>query len=151
MFEHYFSISEANALIPILQGQLEQLQRLQRIAQEKFEEMERLKQVGKDASGHFILGYDLKLAKEVFDRAVAEANELIRAVNESGCQLRNIEMGLIDFPARVDGEDVLLCWQVGEPEVLFFHSTHAGFQGRKPLTTGESAGNSGEDPKRTGY
>lgn len=147
----YFTISEANALVPVLQAQLEQLQRLQRIAQEKFEEMERLKQVGKNPSGTYILAFDLKLAQEVFDRAVTEANEFIRQVNEAGCEIRNIELGLVDFPAIIDGEDALLCWQSGEPEVLFYHARHAGFQGRKPLTSGEGAGNSGGEPNKSQY
>lgn len=146
-----FTIDEANALVPVLSEQLGKLKRLQHVAQEKFDEMELLKQVGKDPAGHYILNYDLKISQEVFERTVAEANELIKTVNASGCELRNIELGLVDFPAIVDGEEVLLCWQSGESEVLFYHAPYAGFQGRRPLTSGESAGNSGGPPNRSEY
>jgi len=146
-----FTISEANALVPVLSEQLDRLKKLQHVAQEKFDEMEQLKLVGKRDESHYILDYDLKLAQEVFERTVAEANVLIKEVGASGCELRNIELGLVDFPAVVEGEDVLLCWQSGESEVLFYHAPFAGFQGRRPLTSGESAGSSGEPPNRSGY
>ncbi len=151
MPRRFFSIEEANALVPVLQDQLEQLQRLQHVAQDKFEEMERLKQVGKDSSGNFILGYDLKLSQEIFDQAITEANDLIRQVNDQGCEIRNIAMGLVDFPARVDGHEVLFCWQAGESEILFYHERHAGFQGRRALTSDEGAGNSGSEPSQSGF
>lgn len=47
--------------------------------------------------------------------------------------IKDIEQGLIDFPGMIDGQQVLLCWKDGEPEVAFWHTYQAGFAGRKPL------------------
>jgi hypothetical protein len=47
--------------------------------------------------------------------------------------VRDIEQGLIDFPARRDGNDIYLCWRVGEDAVEFWHDTGTGFAGRQPL------------------
>jgi hypothetical protein len=47
--------------------------------------------------------------------------------------LRDLERGLIDFPAVLDGEEVYLCWIDGEPEIGFWHELDAGYAGRRPL------------------
>jgi hypothetical protein len=48
-------------------------------------------------------------------------------------QVKDLDRGLVDFPALHDGEEVLLCWQVGEDEVAYWHGVDEGFAGRKPL------------------
>jgi hypothetical protein len=52
---------------------------------------------------------------------------------ERGILLRDPDTGLIDFPAQHDGEDVFLCWRLGEDDVAYYHGVHSGFSGRKPL------------------
>jgi hypothetical protein len=50
-----------------------------------------------------------------------------------GVQVKDMDRGLIDFPAQVEGQDALLCWHVGEERIAFWHSPEEGFAGRKPL------------------
>jgi hypothetical protein len=50
-----------------------------------------------------------------------------------------IEHGLLDFPSTLDGRRIYLCWQDGEGEVEFWHDTHAGFAGRRPITSEQAA------------
>jgi hypothetical protein len=52
---------------------------------------------------------------------------------ERGILLRDPDTGLIDFPAERDGEQVFLCWRMGEGDVEYYHGVHSGFSGRKPL------------------
>jgi hypothetical protein len=52
---------------------------------------------------------------------------------DRGILLRDPETGLIDFPAERDGEQVFLCWRLGEGDVAYYHGVHSGFSGRKPL------------------
>ena len=52
---------------------------------------------------------------------------------ERGILLRDPDTGLIDFPAEHDGEQVFLCWRLGEDDVAYYHGMHGGFGGRKPL------------------
>ena len=48
-------------------------------------------------------------------------------------QVKSVEEGLVDFPSERSGEDVLLCWRVGEERVAFWHGLDEGFAGRKPV------------------
>jgi hypothetical protein len=62
--------------------------------------------------------------------------ELSRALNELDAVdvvVRDVERGLVDFPALRDGEEVYLCWLVDEDEIRFWHAPDAGFAGRQPL------------------
>jgi hypothetical protein len=71
-------------------------------------------------------------ADDVLREAEALA-ECVRLIDEAGVQVKDLDEGLLDFPARRDGEEVLLCWRVGEPEVAYWHGLDEGFAGRKPL------------------
>lgn len=68
-------------------------------------------------------------------RGLVEAlREQIEAIQETGCVIKDIEVGLVDWPALHKGREVLLCWKYGEPEVAFWHETHTGFDGRRPVS-----------------
>ncbi len=75
-------------------------------------------------------------AEVLRERAESLARRL-RALHEElspvGCELKDWDAGLVDFPARYDGRDVLLCWQLGEPEVSQWHELDGGFAGRHPV------------------
>ena len=65
-----------------------------------------------------------------------EAAEIVRCVaelQELGLLVKDLDEGLVDFPALRGGEEVLLCWRLGEEEVAFWHTLEDGFAGRKPL------------------
>ena len=64
---------------------------------------------------------------------VAELQKAIVQIQEMGCVVKDLEMGLIDFPSLRDGEEVYLCWKFGEKRIRFYHGIHEGFAGRKPL------------------
>jgi hypothetical protein len=52
---------------------------------------------------------------------------------ESGCIIKDLDTGLLDFPSRINDEDVYLCWRLGEDRIRFYHRQDEGFAGRKPL------------------
>jgi hypothetical protein len=60
---------------------------------------------------------------------------LASEVGSEGCEIKDLESGLIDFPTIWEGREVFLCWKLGEPEVEFWHEIDAGFAGRQPLKT----------------
>jgi hypothetical protein len=65
-----------------------------------------------------------------------EARSLARAVDEVtelGVEVKDIDEGLVDFPALQNGETVLLCWKLGEDEIRYWHTLEGGFAGRRPL------------------
>jgi hypothetical protein len=78
-------------------------------------------------------------AQEVADLEAASERERIgvvrcvNAIHEQGAIVKSPDDGLIDFPAQREGEEILLCWHLGEDEVAFWHSLEEGFAGRKPI------------------
>jgi hypothetical protein len=59
----------------------------------------------------------------------------ISEIRQLGVEIKGIDSGLVDFPAEVDGREVLLCWQLGEESVQYWHEVDAGFAGRRPVET----------------
>jgi hypothetical protein len=68
-------------------------------------------------------------------RLQAELAQLSTELERIGCSYKDwgFETGLVDFPARIDGRDVLLCWRSDEPRVEWYHEPDAGFAGRRPI------------------
>lgn len=58
---------------------------------------------------------------------------LVSRIKETGCVVKSLEGGLVDFLAKIDGRDVYLCWRYGEESVAYYHELHTGFRGRQPL------------------
>jgi hypothetical protein len=69
------------------------------------------------------------------ERKAAEArlNELMTTVQETGAELKGMAPLLLDFPATLDGVDVLLCWLEGDADITWYHRADLGFAGRRPL------------------
>src|SRR6201987_3061753 len=67
------------------------------------------------------------------ERAVQHAKDAVAEIHATGVQVKDIDIGLLDFPCRVEGEIVLLCWKLGEEKITHWHSPEEGFAGRKPI------------------
>jgi len=72
--------------------------------------------------------------------------QAIERVNEFGCLVKDLDIGLIDFPTLFEGEEVYLCWKLGEAGIQFWHGVHEGFRGRKPIDSGFLEHHRGELP-----
>jgi hypothetical protein len=59
--------------------------------------------------------------------------EALERVQENGCLVKDLDLGLVDFPTRYHGEEVYLCWKLGEKRIQFWHGVQEGFRGRKPI------------------
>ena len=67
------------------------------------------------------------------DEEVAGIARCVARIHEAGGLVKDLDAGLVDFPARREGVEVLLCWRLGEDEVGYWHGLEEGFSGRKPL------------------
>jgi hypothetical protein len=76
---------------------------------------------------------DLREVATVIEREAAAISECAEQIDAAGAQIKSLEEGLLDFPARRGDEDVLLCWKLGEDEIRYWHGLEEGFAGRKPL------------------
>lgn len=117
-----YSVEEANALLPYLAPTLVELR-------EKFELAESARaSVAQAAAGN---GWSEK--RERWSVTMARVTELTERLQEWAIELRDIATGLVDFPAVLHGEEVYLCWRLGEPEVAYYHSRTEGFGGRRRI------------------
>jgi hypothetical protein len=66
---------------------------------------------------------------DVFNRL----SELRDELEEIGCELKDYDLGLVDFPARLEGREVVLCWRLGEQTVAFWHEIDGGYSARRPI------------------
>jgi hypothetical protein len=76
---------------------------------------------------------DLHEAADTIQREAAAISECAERINAVGAEVKSLEEGLLDFPARRGDEVVLLCWKLGEDEIRHWHRVDEGFGGRKPL------------------
>ena len=92
-----------------------------------------------------IIGEELVVADTPMPKTSASMGELIRKLRELGVEPKGAVEGLVDFPSLMDGKIVLLCWRLGEAEVLHWHDLETGFAGRQPLTAGSVPGEYGQE------
>ncbi len=120
-----FTVAEANALIPQLEVWLEELQRVreQLVAHAGTVENIVARAPGNGGS---------KAASEYL-LIVQQFNALHTQITELGCELKDLNLGLVDFPSYRNGTLVYLCWKRGEAQIEYWHEIDAGFAGRKPL------------------
>jgi hypothetical protein len=74
--------------------------------------------------------------RELAEKIQAEADAIAACaerIDAGGAQIKSLEEGLLDFPSLRDGEEILLCWKLGEDEIHYWHGVDEGFAGRKPL------------------
>jgi hypothetical protein len=66
-------------------------------------------------------------------KTAEQINGLVERINDMGCELKDADMGLLDFRTLMDGREVYLCWKLGEEHVAYWHDMETGFAGRQPL------------------
>jgi hypothetical protein len=122
--ERHFTREEANALIPQLTTLLDQL----REAKDELTDTEAHEALSEAApsNGGGEQGRQVGVA-------FLEVRRLLETVEEAGIVLRDIDRGLVDFPALFEGREVYLCWEAGEDEVGYWHELEGGYGGREPL------------------
>ena len=128
----YFTPEEANAALAEV-GPL--VERMVADRRAHVEALTRQEELGGRIRGN---GGDIPPATlaAVAEEVDTKARELARAIDEiaaHGAQVKDIDEGLIDFPARNGGETVLLCWKLGEDEIRYWHTVEDGFAGRREL------------------
>ena len=132
MKEHLYSIETANHLLPWLEQQFKNLRMVTGdLANHKKTLADLLRNRGNN--GHSSSEEVILSTREVVDGLTANMQEVLKGIDDLGILVRNIEMGLVDFPAERDGRLIYLCWISGESTVAFWHETNVGFTDRQSL------------------
>ncbi len=131
--ERLFNRDQAEALLPQISAWLEQAIE-QKKQVEKYEvELRGLAQKIL-MSGGIIVDYEQAAGwKRSRDKAGDLVRSVLEQIQETGCIVKDLEIGLVDFPAILNNEQIYLCWKLGEDSIRWWHRTDEGFAGRKPL------------------
>jgi hypothetical protein len=133
MSDRTFTLDEAQSLLPVLESLLRTAIGAKKQMEEVDGEMQALSQ------RIFLNGGTrvdvIATAHRKAQRAKAEqrAKDALAEIDSIGVQVKDLDIGLLDFPCDVDGRIILLCWKMGEPTITHWHGTEEGFAGRKPI------------------
>ena len=128
-----FSLSEAQQMLPILESLLRGTIDAKRLIEEVDEELEELTQRVFVNGGTLVDVPYWSRRKAEREKALQRAKDAVAEINAIGVQVKDLDIGLLDFPCSVDGEIVLLCWKMGEEKITHYHGMEEGFAGRKPI------------------
>ena len=132
MAERYFTAAEANEALltvrPLAEKLVAHRQKLREAQEQRAELMRRIASNGGALDARQVATLDAQLKRE--GQALART---VARIQELGVLVKDLDRGLIDFPALRGDEEVLLCWQLGEDEVNYWHGLEDGFAGRRPL------------------
>jgi len=132
MAERHFTPEEANALLEEVRPIAEALVAHRRAMAVTASRQARLVQRIAGNGGDFD-PQEPRTLEEEFQREDAAAVRCVKELQAIGVLVKDLDRGLVDFPALRGDEEVLLCWQVGEGEIAYWHGVDEGFAGRKPL------------------
>lgn len=129
-----FTLREANELLPQLKADLNKLQHLTKQFEKQYMDYQKERAAFEQAyvAEHDSLDPFFEQESQL-EFMKMEADLLIENFARKGVQLKMINPGLIDFPAVLDGEHILICWKEGEEHVSHYHGWNDGFAGRKPF------------------
>jgi hypothetical protein len=122
-----FTLQEANETLNMIRPLIDELQQIRRRILENQPDV--WPAVAKSAGN----GGNRALSDMVQD--FEKLDTLVHRVQDMGALIKDINLGLLDFPALKEGREVYLCWQYGEGEIAFWHEVEAGFAGRQPIET----------------
>ena len=133
MADRTFTLDEAQSLLPVLESLLRTAIAGKKVLEEVDAELQALAHRVFLNGGMFL--NVVPLARRKAERAKAEqrAKDALAEIDSIGVQVKDLDIGLLDFPCDVEGQIILLCWKLGEKSITHWHGTQEGFAGRKPI------------------
>ena len=134
-----FTIEQANAMLPLVRAITSDLTNLAREIVERRQQLSQLTAGRKSKAGD-PYSEELVQMEADLERSVERVHGYLQELTDLGVEPKGAVEGLVDFPCKMDGRVVYLCWRLGEAEVLHWHEINAGFAGRQSLVAGSSTG-----------
>ena len=128
----HFTAEEANGALTEVRPLVERMVEQRRLHVEALERQEELEGHIRGNGGGIPPAELADTAAEV-ERLARELAKVVDEIAALGAEVKDLDEGLIDFPALWRGETVLLCWKLGEDEIRYWHAVEDGFAGRRPL------------------
>lgn len=133
MAQRTFTLDEAHLLLPVLESLLKQAIQAKKLVEQIDKEFQDLNHKIFLAGGLLINIAKVATRKAERERAVQKIKDTLSEIDATGVQVKDLDIGLLDFPCIVDDGMILLCWKLGEEKIAHWHSVEEGFKGRKPI------------------
>ena len=133
MSSRTFTLDEAQTLLPVLESLLRTSIAAKKLMEEVEAEMQAVhRRIFLNGGTYLDI---VPLARRKAERVKAEQRlrDAFAEIDSIGVQVKDLDIGLLDFPCEVEGRTVLLCWKLGEAAITHWHGTDEGFAGRKPV------------------
>ncbi len=128
-----FSLEEAQTLLPVLESLLRTAIKAKKLIEQVDAEFQETAHRVFLNGGTLLNIVRLARRKAQREKAVQQVKDAVAEIDATGVQVKDLDIGLLDFPCRVNGEIILLCWKLGESSITHWHGTDEGFAGRKPI------------------
>lgn len=133
MSDRTFTLDEAQTLLPVLESLLRTAIAGKALIEQVEAEQQALSHRIFMNGGTFLDIVPLARRKAERTKAEQRAKDAIAEIDSIGVQVKDLDIGLLDFPCEVEGQIILLCWKLGEKSITHWHGTQEGFAGRKPI------------------
>lgn len=142
----FFTLLQAETLLPqlepLLRGVIDQKKAYEQAEGEITGMSQRIALTG----GMLVSREQMARTRKKKDAAVRGLAAAVEKIQDLGCQIKDADTGLIDFPTLYRGEEVYLCWKLGEPSIEFWHRVEDGFRGRQRIDSEFLANHKGDPP-----
>ncbi len=133
MADKHFDRDEAEALLPVIGRHLGEAVEWKRLIEEVDAEMSQAVAKIMALGGSIPPSAELGRKKASREQYLSSLQQTLEEIQQTGCVVKDLDMGLVDFPSVLDGKEVYLCWKLGEKHIEFYHGMDEGYAGRKPL------------------
>jgi hypothetical protein len=133
MADRSFTLDEAQSLLPVLESLLRAAIKAKKLIEDFDAEIQALHHRIFLNGGMSLEIVALARRKAERVRAEQQGKDAIAEIDSIGVQVKDLDIGLLDFPCDVEGQRILLCWKLGEKSITHWHGLQEGFAGRKPI------------------
>jgi hypothetical protein len=128
-----FTLDEAHSLLPVLSSLLKRSMDGKGVIEDVEKELQDLKHRILLSGGLLVDVPAVARRRAERDKAFQNIKDTLAEIDAIGVQVKDLDIGLLDFPCVMGDEIILLCWKYGEEKIEFWHGMEEGFQGRKPI------------------
>ena len=133
MADRTFTLQEAQNLLSVLESLLRAAMDGKKLIEAVDNELQDLAHRVMMSGGLLVNVVQMARRKAEREKAIHRVKDTLAEINAIGVQVKDIDIGLLDFPCKVEGRIVLLCWKLGEQGITHWHTSSEGFAGRKPV------------------
>jgi hypothetical protein len=133
MAERTFSLAEAQSLLTVLESLLRTAIDGKKLIEAVDNELQELAHRVFLSGGLLVNIVQVARRKAEREKTIQRVKDAVAEIDATGVQVKDIDIGLLDFPCVVDGHTLLLCWKLGEKGITHWHGVSEGFAGRKPI------------------